>query len=93
MGWLIRIATTLSLLSFFPGNLGQADEECCSTKVVKFPTPNPLDGVYTLLVSEGAKREDICIDGCVYTREGLEYCFTRNSYGVSDGCAYDVIKL
>ena len=90
MGWLIRIATTLSLLSVYPGNLGQADEEeCCSTKVVKFPTPNPLDGVYTLLVSEGAKREDICIDGCVYTREGLEYCFISSAQSAKVECETD----
>ena len=84
---MIRIATTLSLLSVY--NLGQADGECCSTKVVKFPTPNPLDGVYTLLVSEGAKREDICIDGCVYTREGLEYCFISSAQSAKVDCETD----
>merc|ERR1711990_1313187 len=53
--------------------MGQT-EECCSTKVVKDSPDSSLDGTYTL-ASNGAKREDICIDGCVYERDGLEYCF------------------
>merc|ERR1711990_288185 len=53
--------------------MGQT-EECCSTKVVENSPDSSLDGTYTL-ASNGAKREDICIDGCVYERGGLEYCF------------------
>merc|ERR1712168_293931 len=61
------------LIFFFYPSRGQV-EQCCSTKVVT-DTPDPsLDGTYTL-ASNGEKREDICIDGCVYERDGLEYCF------------------
>merc|ERR1711990_287758 len=53
--------------------MGQT-EECCSTKVVENSPDSSLDGTYNL-ASNGEKREDICIDGCVYERGGLEYCF------------------
>merc|ERR1712130_489938 len=48
--------------------------ECCSTKVVENSPDSSLDGTYNL-ASNGDKRDDICIDGCVYERDGLEYCF------------------
>ena len=39
-----------------------------------------LDGTYTFSVDKGDKPEDVCVDGCVYTRSssdhpGAEYCF------------------
>ena len=39
-----------------------------------------LDDVYTLKVEVADKPEEICVDGCVYTRSnasnaGEEYCF------------------
>merc|ERR1712130_417925 len=43
-------------------------------KVVENSPDSSLDGTYNL-ASNGDKREDICIDGCVYERDGLEYCF------------------
>merc|ERR1712088_1070672 len=70
MGQSIQI---VSLLSLFPGSQGQG-EECCAVKVVENSPDSSLDGTYTLS-DNGAKREEICIDGCVYERDGLEYCF------------------
>merc|ERR1712088_230756 len=73
MGQSIQFVLIFSLLSLFPGSQCQT-EECCSTKVVENSPDPSLDGTYTL-ASDGEKREDICIDGCVYERDGLEYCF------------------
>merc|ERR1712038_12965 len=73
MGQSIQLVLIVSLLSLFPGSQGQG-EECCAVKVVENSPDPSLDGTYTL-ASNGEKREDICIDGCVYERDGLEYCF------------------
>merc|ERR1711970_1017544 len=73
MGQSIQFVLLVSLLSLFPGSQCQV-EECCSTKVVENSPDASLDGTYTL-ASDGEEREDICIDGCVYERDGLEYCF------------------
>ena len=45
-----------------------------------------LDDVYTLKEDEGSKPEEICVDGCVYTRSnashaGEEYCFKNEDIG------------
>merc|ERR1712168_80555 len=73
MGQSIQFVLIFSLISLFPGSQCQT-EECCATKVVENSPDPSLDGTYTL-ASDGEKREDICIDGCVYERDGLEYCF------------------
>merc|ERR1712038_2042150 len=73
MGQSIQLVLIVSLLSLFPGSQGQG-EECCAVKVVENSPDSSLDGTYTLS-DNGAKREEICIDGCVYERDGLEYCF------------------
>ena len=43
-----------------------------------------LDDVYTLKVEVADKPEEICVDGCVYTRSnasnaGEEYCFKNEN--------------
>merc|ERR1712168_1043797 len=73
MGQSIQFVLIFSLISLFPGSQCQT-EECCATKVVENSPDPSLDGTYTL-ASNGEKREDICMDGCVYERDGLEYCF------------------
>merc|ERR1712012_1014712 len=73
MGQSIQLVLIVSLLSLFHGSQGQG-EECCAVKVVENSPDSSLDGTYTLS-DNGAKREEICIDGCVYERDGLEYCF------------------
>merc|ERR1711953_283637 len=73
MGQSIQLVLIVSLLSLLPGSQGQG-EECCAVKVVENSPDSSLDGTYTLS-DNGAKREEICIDGCVYERDGLEYCF------------------
>merc|ERR1711963_390826 len=73
MGQSIQLVLIVSLLSLFPGSQGQG-EECCAVKVVENSPDSSLDGTYTLS-DNGAKREEIYIDGCVYERDGLEYCF------------------
>merc|ERR1712193_391757 len=73
MGQSIQLVLIVSLLSLFPGSQGQG-EECCAVKVVENSPDSSLDGTYTLS-DNGAKREEICIDGCIYERDGFEYCF------------------
>ena len=53
---------------------------CCAIKNVNNAPAeaSELNGVYTLK-EDGAKREDICIDGCVYVKDNEEYCFIAKS--------------
>ena len=39
-----------------------------------------LDGVYTFK-EEGETGEDVCVDGCIFVRDGEEYCFIEASGG------------
>ena len=39
-----------------------------------------LNGVYTFK-EEGETGEDICVDGCIFERDGEEYCFIEASGG------------
>ena len=50
------------------------NEPCCQTKTVKKAPDQSLDGVYTLK-DDGAKRDPLCVDGCVYVRGGEDFCF------------------
>ena len=57
---------------------------CCEVRVVT--DMGALDDVYTLKEDEGSKPEEICVDGCVYTRSnashaGEEYCFKNEDIG------------
>ena len=86
MGQSIQFVLIFSLLSLFPGSQCQT-EECCSTKVVENSPDPSLDGTYTL-ASDGEKREDICIDGCVYNKgNGGEYCFISKPMAESSDVA------
>ena len=40
-----------------------------------------LNGVYLLQGEEEDKPEEICVDGCVYTKDGDEYCFILTDQG------------
>ena len=64
----------ICLVTLFPESQGQRGE-CCAVKVVNNSADISLDGTYTLTAHSDEKTEDICIDGCVYQRDGLEYCF------------------
>merc|ERR1711872_184061 len=51
---------------------------CCPSKRVT--GMGNLDDIYTLKDDKGVKPEDVCVDGCVYTRNDPlspsdEYCF------------------
>ena len=48
--------------------------DCCPTKVVSGAPDPALDGEY-LLREFGLKREEACVDGCVYERSGDQFCF------------------
>ena len=62
---------------------------CCPFITVKVGGSNAnLNGEYKLKVNTGSKPEDICIDGCIYTKEGSpfikEYCFIADSVAGAD---------
>ena len=43
---------------------------------------NPeLNGEYLLQGEEEEKPEEICVDGCIYTKDGDEYCFILTNQG------------
>ena len=52
----------------------EAAKECCDTKIVENAPNENLNGVFTLK-SAGMKRAALCMDGCVYVRDGEEFCF------------------
>jgi len=72
------------LVALLAGVHGQSP--CCPTKVVAGGPDPSLAGRYALLQVTGreGRREEECMDGCVYAREGEEYCFvaTPEAYTV-----------
>jgi hypothetical protein len=61
---------------------------CCPFITVNVGGSNAnLSGEYKLKVNTGFKPEDICIDGCIYTKKGSpfkEYCFIDGSGAGAD---------
>ena len=55
-----------------------APDECCPIKTVRDAPgeDSKLNGVYFLKTKDELKRHPLCSDGCVYTRDNEEYCFT-----------------
>ena len=51
--------------------------ECCPTKTVTDASgeDSHLNGVYILKTMEDSKPDPKCLDGCVYMKNNLEYCF------------------
>merc|ERR1740131_575610 len=74
-------ASLLLLVAFYTSPVlsqsSTAGEFCCSTQVVT--GRGDLDGTYELLESKNEKPEDICLDGCIYTKVSGspedKYCF------------------
>ena len=59
---------------------GDGDSTCCSLISVNARGPNEaLSGDYKLKTSQDYRPEPVCVNGCIYTREGSpatqEYCF------------------
>merc|ERR1711892_1395240 len=72
--------------------------QCCQTKVVTGMTDPNLDDTYTLALNPGAALEDVCIDGCVYTRAnpgsaGDEYCFKNQQSNGAVQCQQSLQSL
>merc|ERR1740129_14218 len=77
MNRLLALAVVLALVS---GISCAPDYDCCQTKVVKGAADSSLDGSYELARKEGSPVQS-CVDGCVYNKEGEEYCFKECSTG------------
>merc|ERR1711892_1594227 len=72
--------------------------QCCQTKVVTGMTDPNLDDTYTLALNPGAELEDVCIDGCGYTRAnpgsaGDEYCFKNQQSNGAVQCQQSLQSL
>ena len=50
---------------------------CCETQTVTDAEPSDLNGEYKLKVIMDEKADEICMDGCIYTKEGEDddFCF------------------
>ena len=72
-GLLYRFGFIAFLFSAFPTIHGQ-EQECCPFKTVENSIIEKFNGAYTL-VNDSQKREATCNDGCIYERNGFEYCF------------------
>jgi len=67
----------------------KAKGECCPLRVIS--GMGDLDDVYSLKAEVADKPEEICVDGCVYTRanasnSGEEYCFKNEQSSGSLEC-------
>ena len=63
--------------------------DCCPFITVDVGGDNAnLTGEYNLKDDKGFKPEDVCINGCIYTKEGSpstdEYCFKTDNTAVAD---------
>ena len=68
---------------------GEGGNDCCPFVSVNMGAPNEdLDGFYTLKNNQGSKPEEVCINGCVYTKDGSpstnEYCFKQDDVAGAD---------
>ena len=66
---------------------GEDDSDCCSFLSVRVGGDNViLNGDYKLKADRGSKPEAVCINGCIYTREGSvdEFCFKADSEAEAD---------
>ena len=70
----IRFGFIAFLLSGFPTSSHGEEQECCPFKTVENSAIEKFNGGYTL-VNDSKARGDVCNDGCIYSRNGFEYCF------------------
>jgi len=54
---------------------------CCPKMTVVNSFDPELNGEYLLLAEEEKKRVEICVDGCVYSMGGDEFCFVVSHLG------------
>ena len=71
-----------------------APDECCLIKTVRDAAgeDSKLNGVYILKTRMEAKPDEVCLDGCVYTRDNAEYCF-MNKPGPTVVCEVRTIMV
>ena len=68
---------------------GVGDDECCRFITVNVEAPNAeLNGEYTYTNKEDDPRDDVCINGCIYNKDGSpstdEYCFRSDNAAGAD---------
>ena len=77
---------------------GESNNDCCPFVTVNnvWGTNAHLKGEYTLKDNKGPKPEEVCINGCIYTKVGAsssdEYCFrTDNVAGADVKCSVGIL--
>ena len=68
---------------------GEGGNDCCLFITVNVGGDNTnLNGEYNLKENKGSKPEDVCVNSCVYTKEGspatTEYCFKEDNIDSAD---------
>ena len=68
---------------------GEGDDDCCPFITVNVGGSYAnLNGDYKLIHNKESKPEEVCINGCIYTKEGSpstkEYCFKADSLAGAD---------
>ena len=68
---------------------GEGGSDCCPFITVNVVGSYAnLNGDYTLTQHKESKPEEVCINGCIYTKEGSpstkEYCFKADSLAGAD---------
>ena len=72
--------------------IGERGNDCCLSIAVSFEgSYSNLTGDYQLKEDAGSKPEEVCINGCIYTKDGSpstdEYCFkSENVVGLDVEC-------
>ena len=71
---------------------GEGGTDCCPLITVSVGGQNAsLDGEYRLKEKKSSKPDDVCVNGCVFTKEGFpdtdEYCFRADSSGADLQCS------
>ena len=74
-GLMLSLSSFLPLLLLPPLTSPSLYPPCCPLLTVTGSLPS-LEGDY-LLAGEEERREEVCLDGCTYVREGEEYCFIQ----------------
>merc|ERR1712012_1038494 len=83
----------MPLLPFLIGPIVSAPLAGVCSKVIEVLGKGNVDGVYHLVKEAAEKRDDVCVDGCVYTKDqepGSEYCFAKQTSlekGAVSSCA------
>ena len=89
--WVQSIQNLFLKITFWLSECMPWNAGCCPKMTVTNSVDPELNGEYLLQGEEEEKPEEICVDGCVYTMGGDEYCFILTNQG-SVECQVWILK-